>query len=135
MRASAQCIAYHCDIDGALAARLLFTTIKLNQLGDTFRCRCDSDRATIPRSQQGRSSMHKSIAVTSPAPHRREVRHRTAGEAARPLLRAACLAFALPAFAAGAGAETKMTVAVSRTSFAWLPLYVAEGAGLFKEEG
>jgi NitT/TauT family transport system substrate-binding protein len=79
--------------------------------------------------------MHKSIAVTSPAPDRREVRHRTAGEAARRLLRAACLAFALPAFAAGAGAETKMTVAVSSTSFAWLPLYVAEGAGLFKEEG
>lgn len=43
---------------------------------------------------------------------------------------AACL------FAAGAAqAADKLKVVISSTSFAWLPLYVADGAGLFAKEG
>lgn len=44
------------------------------------------------------------------------------------------------AFAAGAGSAAaqplhKLNVALGSTSFAWLPLYVADGAGYFKDEG
>jgi NitT/TauT family transport system substrate-binding protein len=43
-------------------------------------------------------------------------------------------------FAAGAGSAAaqplhKLSVALGSTSFAWLPLYVADGAGYFKDEG
>lgn len=46
---------------------------------------------------------------------------------------AALLLALLPA-AALAQADPKLKVAVSSTSFAWLPLYVADGAGHFREE-
>lgn len=46
------------------------------------------------------------------------------------------LAFFVPALAASpaAAADPKLSVVVSSTSFAWFPLYVADGAGYFKDE-
>jgi len=46
---------------------------------------------------------------------------------------AAALGLALAAPAAGA-ADPKLKVVLSSTSFAWLPLYVADGAGYFRDE-
>lgn len=43
---------------------------------------------------------------------------------------AAVLSGAVPAMAA----DPKLSVVVSSTSFAWLPLYVSDGAGFFKDE-
>ena len=46
----------------------------------------------------------------------------------------ACVAWMSMACSAGHAAE-KLKVVISSTSFAWLPLYVADGAGFFKNEG
>jgi NitT/TauT family transport system substrate-binding protein len=47
---------------------------------------------------------------------------------------ALCVIWILMACSAGHAAE-KLKVVISSTSFAWLPLYVADGAGFFKKEG
>lgn len=46
------------------------------------------------------------------------------------------LALVAPVIASGpaAAADPKLSVVVSSTSFAWFPLYVADGAGYFKDE-
>ena len=50
---------------------------------------------------------------------------------------AAAAAFALATGATSASGQQlhKLNVAIGSTSFAWLPLYVADGAGYFKDEG
>ncbi|MGE0154194.1 MAG: ABC transporter substrate-binding protein [Reyranellaceae bacterium] len=49
---------------------------------------------------------------------------------------AACLAATVLAFGLTAqAADRKVTVVVGSTSFVWFPLYVAHGAGYFKDEG
>ena len=47
---------------------------------------------------------------------------------------AAVLACTLTTTGTPAAADPKLTVVISSTSFAWLPLYVADGAGYFKDE-
>lgn len=46
----------------------------------------------------------------------------------------ACVTWTLAISSEGYAAE-KLKVVISSTSFAWLPLYVADGAGFFKKEG